>query len=138
MKHLKDTVVDGHEVIYYQEQYDDGSLMDEYAVDIRADNADGEIIAGYAEFATEDDARRVAMAYIDGLRKATNKEFDPKTQIAIVWSIEDIQSLADVTDTEAMDILENIKNHHDATIGVTWDTLEYTITDMGYDLKEKE
>lgn len=62
MKHLKDTVVDGHEVIYYQ----DGN---EFTVDIREDNADGEIIAGYAEFKTEDDARRVAMAFIDGLRQ---------------------------------------------------------------------
>lgn len=64
MKHLKDTVVDGHEVIYYEDNID-GSI----AVDIRADNADGEIIAGYAEFTTEDDARRVAMAFIDGLRQ---------------------------------------------------------------------
>jgi len=69
MKHLKDTVVDGHEVIYYQ----DG---DQFTVDIREDNASGDIIAGYAEFSSEDDARRVAMAYIDGLRKAKNLKSD--------------------------------------------------------------
>jgi len=62
MKHLKDTVIQGHEVIYYQ----DGN---EFTVDIREDDTDGDIIAGYAEFATEDDARRVAMAYLDGLHQ---------------------------------------------------------------------
>jgi len=51
-------------------------------------------------------------------------EFDPERQIAIIWSIEDVQlARPDLTDKQAMNVLEIIKNKHDATIGVTWDTL---------------
>jgi hypothetical protein len=38
------------------------------AVDVREDEFDGELIAGYSDFATVEDARRVASAFIDGLK----------------------------------------------------------------------
>lgn len=68
MEHIKDLQNRGHEVIILRD-----TVTQLYAVDIRDDAADGEIIAGYAEFPTEDDARRVAFAYIDGLVKAARQ-----------------------------------------------------------------
>lgn len=62
MEHIQDLEFRGHEIIILRD-----NLTQFYAVDIREDNADGEIIAGYADFTTEDDARYNAMAFIDGI-----------------------------------------------------------------------
>ncbi|MDQ0869005.1 hypothetical protein QFZ70_001478 [Arthrobacter sp. V1I9] len=54
--------------------------------------------------------------------------YDPTTQIAAIWSIEDIQGLApELSDDQAMDILKDAKNHHDASVGINWDVLEYYV-----------
>lgn len=59
-------------------------------------------------------------------------DFDPKRQITIIWSVEDVQSeRPDLTDEQAMDVLERVKHKHDATIGVNWDTLR-TVADIFY------
>ena len=51
--------------------------------------------------------------------------FDPSTQIAIIWCIKDVQSVReDLTDEQAMKVLESVKNHHDANIGVSWEVIE--------------
>lgn len=48
-----------------------------------------------------------------------------KTQIAVIWSVEDVQSLDDsLTDEQAMKVLEFAKNKHDAEIGINWDVLQ--------------
>lgn len=50
--------------------------------------------------------------------------FDPKKQIAIIWSVVDVQGLRpDLTDEQAMEVLKSAKSKHDADIGVNWDTL---------------
>lgn len=46
----------------------------------------------------------------------------------IGWSIKDVQSEyvnPDIDDCEALDLLEKAISEHDATIGITWDTLRY-------------
>jgi hypothetical protein len=51
--------------------------------------------------------------------------YDPSEQIAVVWSVEDVQGLDEsISDSEAMEILEDIKNHHDAEVGINWDVLQ--------------
>ena len=46
--------------------------------------------------------------------------------ITLVWSIEDVQELSpNLTDDQAMDVLDMVKRKHDASLGVTWDTLQY-------------
>lgn len=62
------------------------------------------------------------------------EDFNPKRQIALVWSIEDVQSLASVSDNEAMSILEQVKHKHDASIGVSWDTISITAELMGFEV----
>ena len=53
------------------------------------------------------------------------ERFNPDTQVAIIWSVEDVQSVRpDLTNDQAMDVLEMVERKHDATIGITWDTLE--------------
>lgn len=52
--------------------------------------------------------------------------------VAIIWDIEDVISLGEdnegnqttkISDQEARDTLANVKNNHDASFGVNWDTL---------------
>lgn len=64
MKHIQDFTFRGHEIILMQD-----SINGSYAVDIRADDFDGDIIAGYNEFKRQDDARYCAMAFVDGLKR---------------------------------------------------------------------
>ena len=52
--------------------------------------------------------------------------FNPDRQIAIIWDIDDVQSIRpDLDDDEAMQVLSAVDNKHDATIGVNWDVLEF-------------
>lgn len=48
-----------------------------------------------------------------------------RKQIAIVWSVEDVQEVRpDLTDEQAWEVLQAVERQHDATIGITWLTLE--------------
>jgi hypothetical protein len=52
-------------------------------------------------------------------------DFDPTRQVAIVWSIEDVQQVRpDLNDDQCMEVLGAVVDKHDACIGVSWDTLE--------------
>lgn len=51
---------------------------------------------------------------------------------AIVWQVDDILSRAkerkiEVTKEQAEEILRRLENHHDATLGITWETIDYRI-----------
>lgn len=61
MKHIEDYTLAGHEVMIY---LDGGN----YAVDIRKDAFDGDIIGAYTGLASEDDARFVAKVFIEGYK----------------------------------------------------------------------
>ena len=42
-------------------------------------------------------------------------DFDEKTQIAIIWSIEDVLHVRpDLDDSQAMEVLQRVLNKHDA------------------------
>lgn len=48
-----------------------------------------------------------------------------RQQIADIWCVEDVQSVRpDLTDDEAWEVLLEVKRHHDANFGITWDVLE--------------
>jgi len=51
--------------------------------------------------------------------------YNPMRQIALIWDVDDVKVVRpDLTDDEALDVLERVKSKHDATMGVSWDTLE--------------
>lgn len=53
--------------------------------------------------------------------------FDPATQVAIVWSVDDVQTVRpDLTDEEALDVLKQAKRKHDCEVGISWSTLRET------------
>lgn len=48
--------------------------------------------------------------------------------IFIEWCIDDVKDIReDLDDEQAMEVLEFVKDKHDATLGITWDTLEYAV-----------
>lgn len=58
-------------------------------------------------------------------------DFDPNSQIAIIWSIEDVQHVRpQLNDEQAMEVLDRIKRHHDCNLGVTWETLRIVAADI--------
>lgn len=59
------------------------------------------------------------------------KEFDQYKKESIKWSIEDFTSfeksedtLYPITEEDAQKLLEDMIKHHDASLGITWDTVE--------------
>jgi hypothetical protein len=53
-------------------------------------------------------------------------DFNPERQIAIIWDVEDVQSIRPgLDDDQAMCVLGAVENKHDASIGVNWDVLEF-------------
>jgi len=53
--------------------------------------------------------------------------FNPDTQIAITWGIEDVKDVRpDLPDEQCMEVLQRVLNKHDAEHGITWDTLQIT------------
>ena len=49
-----------------------------------------------------------------------------RNSIFIEWYIDDVKDVReDLDDEQAMEVLEFVKDKHDATLGITWDTLEY-------------
>ena len=74
-------------------------------------------------------------------------QFNDENSISLIWCIDDVQHALDgmkdrewfikkhghtvkLTYGDCMDILHDIKSNHDATIGVSWDTLEYHIDEL--------
>lgn len=67
--------------------------------------------------------------------KALLKVWDDK--IAIVWNTEDVIGTASnmglkkhITKGEAQAVLDFVLDKHDATVGVSWDTIEYAINEI--------
>lgn|ERR1035437_9161948 len=56
------------------------------------------------------------------------KEVDPKElpdQISLVWTVSDVKCVRpDLSREECREVLAVVERMHDATLGVTWDTLE--------------
>lgn len=51
--------------------------------------------------------------------------FDENRQIAIIWSVEDVQEVREnLSDEQAMKVLKEVKLRHDANIGVNWDVIK--------------
>ena len=62
-----------------------------------------------------------------------------RSQIAIIWSIEDVQEVRpDLSKDQAWDVLQVVHRRHDATLGVTWETLEYTAQSLFGDAPDRD
>ena len=61
----------------------------------------------------------------------TTHEYDPSREIAIIWSIDDVKHIRpDLSDEQAMEVLQEVKDCHDAEWGASWTTLETVADDL--------
>ena len=58
-------------------------------------------------------------------------KYDTDDMIFVCWSTEDVRQLRpDLTDADCRKILHAVKDKHDATLGISWDTIESISYDM--------
>lgn len=67
MKHIKDIEYKGHEIVIIQDTEGEYDKKGTFIADIRADNFDGEMIAGYTGLSTAKVAEQAGRDYIDQL-----------------------------------------------------------------------
>jgi hypothetical protein len=56
---------------------------------------------------------------------------DKRYAMAIVWQIDDVLSIRpDLTEEQAAEVLGRVEDIHDASIGISWETLEAVADDL--------
>ena len=64
---------------------------------------------------------------------------DTRYAIANVWMVEDVQSVRpDLTEEQAREVLGKVEKYHDATIGISWETIQLYADDMYPEEEEDE
>ncbi|MEK9575725.1 MAG: hypothetical protein VW166_05370 [Gammaproteobacteria bacterium] len=54
-----------------------------------------------------------------------------ENQISINWHVDDVLSVDDtLTEKEALQVLHLLKDNHNASIGINWDVIEETISEL--------
>lgn len=52
-------------------------------------------------------------------------------EISVTWCVEDVLATSEsLTDHQARLVLQQLEKKHDATIGINWEVIEYTIDAM--------
>jgi hypothetical protein len=71
------------------------------------------------------------LAIDDPLRGSLHRQIDihkllnTQREIAVVWEVDDVLVLRpDLTDDQAWQVLQHAKRHHDAGIGLNWESIE--------------
>ncbi len=72
--------------------------------------------------------RNSTIEHREATQRASMGEGEYTESIDIVWSKDDVLSLDEtLTDAQVSAVLEGVKKYHDATLGVSWCTLEHWI-----------
>jgi hypothetical protein len=62
---------------------------------------------------------------------ALEQYYNPFTTIALLWGIDDVKSRREsLTDEQAMDVLNECKDNHDAEQGMSWGTIDFWIGEL--------
>lgn len=84
----------------------------------------------------QEDVIKVAFALIKQcesyeVEKAFKEYLTDKGYIALLWHTDDVKDMRkDLTDEQCTDVLRMVKKQHDATQGVSWDTIKMTADTM--------
>lgn len=85
-----------------------------------------ETITNFALYFTSDENSRERL--IEVAHEYVEQDHVLKTEdsISIEWCIDDVREVRpDLNDDQAFEVLEYVKDKHDATLGISWDTLEH-------------
>ncbi len=75
-----------------------------------------------------------------GLKWSLRDDADDTPMAWSIWQVEDVYSRAsemnfDISEQEAADVLSTINNNHDATLGISWETIDFWLDELR---REKE
>ncbi len=83
------------------------------------------------ERAELDTACRNATATLAGCDLNLDELLAGRGQIALLWSVDDVQDVRpDLTAKQAWEVLKRVRSSHDASLGVSWETLEWAALDL--------
>jgi hypothetical protein len=72
-------------------------------------------------------------------RRSIDEQLEAIGQIAIIWSVEDVQQeRPDLSDEQAMQVLKVVKEEHDANMSVGWQTIDLFASDLFPQSHDKE
>lgn len=84
-------------------------------------------------------------AYQAGRKSTKSDDIDidailaKRKQIAILWDAVDVKEMCpDLTDEQAWEVLKHTRHQHDATLGICWETLEFTAQTLFGDAPESD
>ncbi len=65
-----------------------------------------------------------------------NQRLLKQGMVAIIWSTDDVRAICHtITDKQAIEVLKMVYSKHDASNGITWDTLTYWVEELFPDLE---
>lgn len=78
----------------------------------------------------KDDLKKFALSLLDDLDLREGLKSHGK--VVVVWGIDDIKSTAselnlELTEDEISRVMSALEHHHDATVGINWEVISYTI-----------
>jgi len=73
---------------------------------------------------------------LDSIEAYENRILQKHKSESITWSIEDFTDMAKemnyvISEDRAREALEHMISHHDASIGITWNTIDYYVREYG-------
>lgn len=84
-----------------------------------------ETITNFALYFTSDENSRERLIEVAHEYVEQDHVLQKEDAIFIEWCIDDVKDIReDLDDEQAMEVLEYVKDNHDATIGVSWETLQ--------------
>jgi hypothetical protein len=102
------------------------SKLQELAADV-LDNCDDE--CRDEKTVTSRESVEALRGFIDAMgemQKSTHPliDFDPATQIAVIWCVDDVLSVReDLSEEQALEVLQTARRRYDANVGINWDVL---------------
>ena len=59
------------------------------------------------------------------------RAINPQREIAIIWSINDVKGVCpELSDEQAMQVLQQVQSRHDPIIGVNWEVLDVIASEL--------
>lgn len=83
----------------------------------------------------EQRANEILQAPESDLDSLIEDYYSDTDRIAILWGKDDVVHRAkeievEITDDDALDVLQRLENDHDCNIGITWDVIDCYINDL--------
>lgn len=77
------------------------------------------------------DLTKAQIAFFDALGRELGGWYSPDLSTAIIWGVDDVKENFIATDVQAKKVLDDVRKHHDANQGVSWEVIAYHAQNNG-------